>query len=946
MKKSTLIFGVAALVLLGSCSNPTRTSSAPAASSNGASSNQPTTSSAAPTSSTTPISSPSEQETYMVVITANSGVNVTASKTTAQEGDVITLTYTVNAGYTLVSITMNGTALTLNDGTATFTMPNRDVTIKCSVNISGDVVLNGDIAVSLSKQEDGTYAAKDVTVANDSTFCVEVTKDGTPTVLDGSEIVDNRKTFANIENSSKDNYLVIKGGAVYNFYYDPTNDTMPFSVQRVGTNVMPTDTNSLSDLLYMKGIKSDPTSYPAGVTAVNFFDSRTSETYAWKKYNQASLATVTAAGDTTPSAYVYKSMDNDVYTVVDNYREGRSWTSPLPYSTASKEALDASSIIGYGRNEDTTSFSGKYKLVDAIDGYTPWSVNSTTNWGSYKYEYLKKSGAADRDTYTHDANFDVYAYSHDVNSIQDALWESYFNGFAVEDDRTAASVSITSSRNADEGFTTTIDSYQTYTPSTVSSSSTSGTVMKSDVHVTYKANLTFTKAGAPLSGTFIEKMYDSNDFNFSTGDFKTGGEANGTIVKKFNYTYTYGTAETGKPTFDTTPYFAKSVAASITGTNTGVANTINAGEDINDTSNDYVTNPLVIKTSPTTALDGWEYALTSSSDTTKVYYDQDHRRWSSSTNATGNVTLTVANGFDSTLSTTISLTINGGVKPYSFSVISSSGNSDNIISSSSVFLYAGDIFPCYLSAWPSKSMLTGISFSYSTAGLISCSFDPTTAALTIDSTGAKAITAETKVTVTINDTNYDPESKGPTTFTVTLEPNASIFTTVDSIFGTWNPEASVASTYPGCVLTMSNTLDHETSSVHGLPEKSRYYKGSVVVDDTTFSFLYLYDQHMKTMSYTGVKAEGGKWSKYTNFEMAFYCEMATNKVGVALEAYAYETSGSYTRTYYSILGGIAQDSSSDDDSGYDDASAISPLNRTRLEASSTSSTQYVFFDKA
>src|SRR5574344_905902 len=75
MKKSTLIFGVAALVLLGSCSNPTGTSSAPAASSNGASSNQPTTSSAAPTSSTTPISSPSEQETYMVVITANSGID-------------------------------------------------------------------------------------------------------------------------------------------------------------------------------------------------------------------------------------------------------------------------------------------------------------------------------------------------------------------------------------------------------------------------------------------------------------------------------------------------------------------------------------------------------------------------------------------------------------------------------------------------------------------------------------------------------------------------------------------------------------------------------------------------------------------------------------------------------------------------------------------------------
>lgn len=947
MKKTLLIVSVASLLLLGSCGEPTASSAA--ISQSNTTSTPTASSSASGTSTSTPTSSsPSEQETYMVVIVANSGVSLSADKTAAHEGETITLTYSVSAGYTLVNITMNGAALTLNNGTASFPMPNRDVTIKSSVNVAGDVVLNGDIAVALVKQENGTYAAKNVTVTNDSTFCVQVSSNGTTTTLDGSEIVDNRKTFANIENSSKDNYLVIKGGATYDFFYDPANPSMPFSIQRANTLVLPSDASSLSDLLYLHGIKSDPSAYPTGVNSVSFFDSRTSETYAWKKFDKASLAIVTAAGESDPSAYVYKSMDNTTYTVVDTYREGRSWTSPLPYAAASKEALDNSeSIGGEGRSEDSSVFSGKYKLVDAIDGYVPFSSSHNTSWGQYKYEYLRNSGAADRDTYSHDANFDVYAYSHDVDSIQDALWPSYFNGFSIEDDRTAASVKIASSKNADEGFTTTIDSYQTYTPSTASSTGASSAYMRSDVHITYKANLTFTKAGAPLKGTFVEKMYDSNDYNFANATFKTGGEANGTLVRKFNYAYTYGEAASGKPTFDSTPYFATSVAAKINGTKTGSTNTINAGENINVLGyNDIVDNPLIVTPTPSTALDGWEYLLASSSDENEVYYDKDHGFWTSSVNATGIVTLTIANGFDPTLKTTIDLTIIGGVKPYYFSVISSSGNSDNITSSSSVFLYAGDIFSCYLAAWPSKSILTGISFSYSAEGLISCALDPATSALTIDTTGAEAITAETNVTVTINDANYDPEQTKPSTFTVTLKPNTSIFTTESAIFGDWALDKQFASTYVGTTLKFSNTLVKEEASIYGLAEKTRTYEGNVVVDGTTFLFNYSYDQHMKMMTGRIISATGGKWATYQNFEMALYCEMSTNEIGMALEAYAYEDPSSYTRTYYSILGAIAADSSGDDDGGYDETTnATTAVSSPRVLKASTN-TQYVFFAKA
>ena len=120
-------------------------------------------------------------------------------------------------------------------------------------------------------------------------------------------------------------------------------------------------------------------------------------------------------------------------------------------------------------------------------------------------------------------------------------------------------------------------------------------------------------------------MYDSADFDFSSGAFKTGGEANGSVVKRFNYAYTYGAAESGKPSFDTTPYFASSVTAAIQGTKTGSANIINAGENINELGyNDFVNNPLVITPTPSSALDSWEYIINASSDESKVYYDKDH----------------------------------------------------------------------------------------------------------------------------------------------------------------------------------------------------------------------------------------------------------------------------------------------------------------------------------
>ncbi len=76
---------------------------------------------------------------HAITVSAEHGT-VTPSAAKAAAGAEITVTVAPDAGYELVSLTMNGTALTVTEGAARFTMPDADVTLAASFRLTEDPV--------------------------------------------------------------------------------------------------------------------------------------------------------------------------------------------------------------------------------------------------------------------------------------------------------------------------------------------------------------------------------------------------------------------------------------------------------------------------------------------------------------------------------------------------------------------------------------------------------------------------------------------------------------------------------------------------------------------------------------------------------------------------------------------------------------------------------------
>ena len=107
--------------------------------------------------------------------------SVTASKTTAHFKDPITLTVSATNGYELESLTMNGTALSVSNNKATFTMPAANVNVNATFKqinytITKDAIYNGIIevvqsatcgeTVTITVKPNIAYELKTITVNN------------------------------------------------------------------------------------------------------------------------------------------------------------------------------------------------------------------------------------------------------------------------------------------------------------------------------------------------------------------------------------------------------------------------------------------------------------------------------------------------------------------------------------------------------------------------------------------------------------------------------------------------------------------------------------------------------------------------------------------------------------------------------------------------------------
>ena len=141
--KALLVALLGAGLVLASCGGTETSSSTPAESTTTSASSEAEASSethgesssesvSLPDSSDTS-STPDVVEDYLVDIVETTGVHITSNLERAKPGDTVTLTVTVDPGYVLTSLTMNGEALTAaTDGTYSFTMPDRDATIRAT----------------------------------------------------------------------------------------------------------------------------------------------------------------------------------------------------------------------------------------------------------------------------------------------------------------------------------------------------------------------------------------------------------------------------------------------------------------------------------------------------------------------------------------------------------------------------------------------------------------------------------------------------------------------------------------------------------------------------------------------------------------------------------------------------------------------------------------------
>jgi hypothetical protein len=832
MKKTALVLTLAGLVMLAGCdSTKTPTSS-------GVDTSTPTTSNSGVSS---------DVVKYIVRINAPAGVTITSDKEKAATGETVNLTITLASGYTLTSLTMNGTALTPTDGKASFVMPNRDVAINATVAIDGDVTLAGGVA-ALFVKEGNLYVARGVTFTNRAEVYVAVKgTDGTITKV-GHGHLNPYKCFGSFELGSGSNHeestVSVGGNASYDFYYDPSA-ALSLYIQRVAVTSAPSNASQYEDLFDSNVHGGQSTMYPEGVVGVTHWDSRDNLVYSYSKYeNNVSYATVKEKGKDDVKAVVYKSYKDNVYTLVDTYVEGAEVQDPYRSGNV---------YIDDTKMEDDAAISGKYLVSDSVEeGFQDFDETA---------RYHTKDNL----------EWDAGKYSHDIESLDRQQHEGYRTGFSIEDDLTKANVTVTSKSEADGSFTTTIDSYKCYTPS--SSSSTYKT-MTSDTYIAYKIVTSFTKSGAPLSGTYSERKYDNTAYNFATNTFIGDPATTGVSVKETSFTYTYGNPLTGAPSFDTTPYFATSIAPSIKGS-LGT-NSVNGGELINDAADDL--NMLEPNVAPATALDGWEYGILSSSDTSIIAEEPNRSNhvYRASLTKTGTSTLTIGNFVDNKVTATVDVSVSL-TKPKRFHIESLSSDDSNLVTANACWVLSKNSYTAKLGTTPDNASLAGISFLYSQDIGLACNVNEQARTITFDTTKCN-VTANTKVTVTLVDPNYDTSwvesDSDRSTIDVTVYPAVTTKFSDTYIVGDWLIDADTRKDENDkTTVKLTSTAYSGTNTTY-----QGWSMGEIDLDGDVFTFAYKYNAASYSIKVGATKQSGTTYAGYDWYYVNLACEVSSNKL--------------------------------------------------------------------
>lgn len=904
--KALLVALLGAGLTLASCGGTETSSSTPAESTTTSASSEAEASSethgesssesvSLPDSSDTS-STPDVVEDYLVDIVETTGVHITSNLERAKPGDTVTLTVTVDPGYVLTSLTMNGETLAANgDGTYSFTMPDRDAKIRATVTVEGEVTIGGSVSAAFTENGDGTWTAHNVEIpAAGGQIYIRVSPNGGTSDLLGYSDLDIYKCFGNItyyyssdtdigsvaedlgiqvsEDKGRGSLILLGGNAAYDITYDPAAE-LKLSVQRTKVTSLPTTSEQLYSL-FDGSILSEAPTYPAGVTGVDYYDSAAGvngEDYHYVKYaDGSSHATVKDHDTGETTANVYKEIvtkdGRKQLIVVDNYLRGRTYTD-LSGGTAS---LEGDSLAA----ADVEAYSGRYDVVDTVtEGYS-------------RYQYDER-----------DAAFLAGSYDHTMREIDMVQYQAYRHSFEIADDLIRTELDIVPTKNEDGTFTVTIDSLKEWNPS---ASGTIYNTMDVDTVGTWHVEMTFTEAGAILNGSYLLKKYTATNYNFTTHEFIGDPETTGTVLRELRYSYTYGEAAANPHDFDYTPYFATSIDPYIEVTGEE-RNVLSAGWDSIDDEDSIHINP-----SPSTALDAWQYGIIGS-DNPDICRNEDGSPTTYQMYGTGAVTLTFGNHTDNSVTGSVEVTIDGSTFhslawiPYYEGGIYSD---ENILTASNLQIYGNSSHTVTLSPTPNNGTLFGLEWTSDHEGLIDLDLDAATGRCTV--TALKNVTETTTVNLTFT-SPYIDNVDGECVLQVTVVPGTDEEVSIATLAGTYRVELGEDTTgydeSDPTVLTLTDdpSKDHEGA-----------YEATIEMfdEDATFKvgFDYTYDPDNFALKVVSGSAEllSGSLGTYDDISVSLNFEVATGKVGVYLATETYDWSN-YGTTITPYLGEYTDD---------------------------------------
>jgi len=788
MKKKILLLSTFLLLSLASCGGDISSSSNVASTSSSSDPNTSDVSSDTTSEGESSSSSSKVDEKYAIRITSTSGITITADKESALVGETVTLTVSLDEGFSLIKLLANKKECTkVSDTTYTFIMPNRSVTITCQLSVEGDVTLQGDAAAAFTKEGD-IYVARNVSFTAGTGLFKVVIKNGDTSKMISCTEIDRTKCFASISlpSDSKSYTGQLALNTTYDFYYDINNDNgaRPLYIKRVGLTSFPNSVDSLYDLFYGR-VQSSASVFPSNLTGATYSNTEDDIacTYKVAKDGSSSLAHYSKPSDNSTIGDVYKAKDGEIFKWVD--------------TTSSYNGLAGK--------------SGKALISDyKIRGNGVSTEESDDQEFDETRQYI----------HSNVVDFEVKDnFEYNLYDLEFDFMEAYRVGLVVEDYIKSAAVEITSTEiSGSTNFKTSIVSSKTYD----STGATDDSVEAEQIHYEYRADLEFTSAGEFVSINYTQYTFDDELYNFSTLSFISGDAdsnlSKGTVAKRLNVTYEYNQENTID--FDADKYFITSIdSLSINDTNAssdGTGNYLNAGDRL-DLGSSYVSMTY----SPSTALDSWQYGVTSSSNTDVVYWNESYQTYMG--DQIGTSTLTVSNYSDKKVSKTCDVTIAFNYKIRSFWMESTySGETtvtgDDITAADACIISAGKVNSVKLG---SKDNTTGKDCAIAPDLSITCdkdigltfSVDAKKAILYMDASSV-TIKEVTKVTLTLN-TAYYADGITPKTFTVTVNPSA--FSSESDVIGRWTSGALVMN------------VENKNFTYK---EKSVYQANFVVGDDT------------------------------------------------------------------------------------------------------------------